>query len=70
MTTTNPKDRIDSVIPELSGISQNLYVLSAQLMRDPDRTSNESTIGDALSSIAAHIERITNELDDLCSKEM
>lgn len=67
MTTTNINNRIDNAVCELDEIKANLFLLSHNIGTKADRTADESLIGDALSGIANHIERITNELDDLCA---
>lgn len=70
MTTTNLSDRIDNAVCELDGIKANLFLLSHNIGTKADRTEDETLVGDALSGIAQHIERISNELDNLCAVKM
>lgn len=68
--TTTKQERIDSIVPELSGISQTLMIMGMRLGTKQNRTPDETAVGDALTSVAMHIERITDELDTLCAVEM
>lgn len=62
----NTTHSIEDIIAELAGIKDNLFLLSAQFegqARDC-RFSNE-TIGGTLASIALHLERVCEDLDNI-----
>ena len=60
------KNSIETLTSELVGISDALYLLSHQFESKNERTelSNE-IIGGTLHSLAAHLERITDDLDSI-----
>ena len=62
----NTTHSIEDIVAELAGIKDNMFFLSAQFDNQGKfcRFDNE-TIGGALASIALHLERVCEDLDNI-----
>lgn len=68
MDNTTKSRKLDSMAVEISGVKDTIFLLSA-LLADRENRSTEriDDVSAALSSIAFHLERIGDELDEVTS---